>query len=331
MNQPARASALENIEKQPTILVADDNEVNIHLIQAQLGNQGYQIAVAMDGQEALDQAYAIMPDLILLDVMMPKMDGYEVCHKLKNDYRTLFIPIVMLTALSDMQDKIKALEMGADDFITKPFNKLELRTRVKSLIRIKQLHDELENSADVIGAMILALEAKDTYTKGHSERVADLAVRLSQKIGLDESCQKRLHRAGLLHDIGKIGTSESILHKEDKLTEEEINHVKEHTEWGHKILSPLKSMAPLLNIVRSYHERCDGKGYPDGLTREQIPLEARVLAIADTYDSMTSDRPYRKGVPHDEVLRKMTEFKGTGQFDDEILTQFLEMMKEGVE
>lgn len=314
-------------EKKALVLIADDNEVNVNLIQAQLQNQGYEMAVAMDGQEALDKVYALMPDLILLDIMMPKLDGYEVCRRLKLDPRTMFIPIVVLTALSEMQDKIKALEMGADDFLTKPFNKLELRTRVKSLLRVKQLHDELESSTDVLGAMILALEAKDPYTKGHSERVSALAVKLGARVGLNEAAQRRLERAGLLHDIGKIGMSEAILHKQGKLTDEEIAKMREHPELGYKILQPLKSMAPILQIVRSYHERCDGKGYPDGLTKDQIPKEARVLAIADAYDSLTSTRSYREGVSHEDALSKMEKDVGSGQFDDELLRQFLAMMK----
>jgi putative two-component system response regulator len=316
------------LENHPLILIADDNEVNINLIQAQLQNQGYRIETANDGQETLEKIYRLMPDLILLDIMMPKVDGYEVCRQAKSDIRTLFIPIVILTALSDIQDKIKALELGADDFITKPFNKLELRTRVKSLLRMKQLRDELEHSTDVIGAMITALEAKDTYTRGHSERVSALAVRLGERVGLDGIAQKKLQRAGLLHDIGKIGVHETILQKQEKLTKEEAEQMRQHAELGHKILQPLKSMAPILQIVRSYHERCDGKGYPDGLKQEQIPLEARVLAIVDTYDSMTSTRPYREGITPAEAVKKMQETVGTGQFDDELLHKFLAMIRE---
>ena len=316
------------MDQQPLILIADDNEINIQLIKAQLQNQGYRISTAQDGQEALEKIFELLPDLVLLDIMMPKLDGFEVCKQIKENPKTQFIPVVVLTALSDMQDKIKALELGADDFITKPFNKLELRTRVKSLLRMKELHDEMDSSVDVIGAMITALEAKDEYTKGHSERVSKLAIQLAKRCGLDEATQRRLERAGLLHDIGKIGLSENILHKQGSLTEEEIEQIKQHPDLGYKILLPLKSMAPILNIVRSYHERCDGKGYPDGLTREQIPMEARILAIADMYDSMTSTRPYREGVSGEEAMKRMEGIVGTGQFDDEILQKFMLMIKE---
>lgn len=313
-------------DRKPRILIADDNEVNINLLQAQLSTQNYEIETARDGQEALDALSRSMPDLILLDIMMPKVDGYEVCRRVKDDLRSTFVPIIMLTALSDMSDKIKALEMGADDFLTKPFNQLELRTRVKSLLRIKQLYDELEDSTAVIAAMILALEAKDEYTRGHSERVSKLAVQLGKKVGLDDKTLKILERAGLLHDIGKIGMSETILHKQGKLTDDEIAQIKLHPALGYKILQPLKSMAPLLQIVRSYHERCDGKGYPDGLTRDQIPVEARVLAVADAYDSITSTRPYRQGVAPEEGLKRLASQVGTGQFDDDIVQSFIELM-----
>lgn len=313
-------------DRRPRILIADDNEVNINLLQAQLSTQNYDIETARDGQEALDALGRAMPDLILLDIMMPKVDGYEVCRRVKSDLQSTFVPIIMLTALSDMSDKIKALEMGADDFLTKPFNQLELRTRVKSLLRIKQLYDELEDSTAVIASMILALEAKDEYTRGHSERVSKLAVKLGRKVGLDDKTLKILERAGLLHDIGKIGMSETILHKQGKLTDEEVTQIKLHPALGYKILQPLKSMAPLLKIVRSYHERCDGKGYPDGLTRDQIPVEARVLAVADAYDSITSTRPYRQGVAPAEGLKRLASQVGTGQFDDDIVQSFIELM-----
>lgn len=313
-------------DRRPRILIADDNEVNINLLQAQLSTQNYDIETARDGQEALDALGRAMPDLILLDIMMPKVDGYEVCRRVKSDLQSTFVPIIMLTALSDMSDKIKALEMGADDFLTKPFNQLELRTRVKSLLRIKQLYDELEDSTAVIASMILALEAKDEYTRGHSERVSKLAVKLGRKVGLDDKTLKILERAGLLHDIGKIGMSETILHKQGKLTDEEVTQIKLHPALGYKILQPLKSMAPLLQIVRSYHERCDGKGYPDGLTRDQIPVEARVLAVADAYDSITSTRPYRQGVAPAEGLKRLASQVGTGQFDDDIVQSFIELM-----
>ena len=262
-----------------TILIVDDNKVNVELIKAQLKPYNYNIQIAYDGEEALEKIDTNPPDIVLLDLMMPKISGYEVCRSIKQNKETQFIPVIIITALQELEDKIKAIELGADDFLVKPFNKLELTTRIKSLLHMKSMHDELETSENVLFSLASALEAKDKYTKGHSERVSMIAVDIARVMKLPERDVEILHKGGLLHDIGKIGVREDILLKEGKLTGEEMKHVQEHTTIGYVICAPLKSLEEALSCIRSHHERFDGKGYPDGLKGDEIPLRGQIMAV----------------------------------------------------
>ena len=313
-------------ETRQTILVVDDNEANVELLDAYLTAYGYDVITAMDGESGLEKTYAEMPDLLLLDIMMPGLSGYEVCKRLKEDEKTRFIPIVMITALTEMDDKIKGLDVGADDFLSKPFNKLELMARVRSLLRLKTLHDELESSEDIICALALAIEAKDTYTKGHSERVANLSRDLAVEVGFPPVMQAKLHKAGVLHDIGKIGLREAVLHKEGSLDSNEYEEVTSHPKTGAIICEPLKSISDIIPMIRHHHEWFNGSGHPDGLKGEGIPLGAKIISIADTYDAMTSARPYRDAMKREKALDIMKSEKDSGQWDPDLLTSFLKMM-----
>lgn len=291
---------------KPKILAVDDNPANIEILEAYLLKDGYEIIKASNGIEALEKVNEHSPDIILLDIMMPEMNGYEVCEKLKNDPKYRFIPIIMLTAMQDIKDKIKSIEAGADDFITKPFNHLELRTRIKSLLRIKSLYDDLEDMENILFTLASIIEAKDEYTKGHSERVSKYAQRLAEHLGLPKLDQTLLRRSGLLHDIGKIAISSDILNKPGALTGKEMDDINKHVLISSDFLKHLKSAEQLLPIIKYHHERWDGTGYPDGLNGEEIPLLARILRVADIYDALTSDRPYRSKMSKEkafEVLR----------------------------
>ncbi|MBI2339996.1 MAG: response regulator [Deltaproteobacteria bacterium] len=309
------------------VLIVDDNPTNVELISVQLKPFNYEVRKAYSGEEALELVKQDPPDLILLDLMMPRMSGYEVCQILKTDPLTHLIPIVIVTALRELDDKIKAIELGADDFLMKPFNKLELVTRVKSLLRVKDLYDSLELSEAVVFTLAEALEAKDVYTRGHSERVSKYSVLLGKELGLKPPELEDLRRGALLHDIGKVGVREAILNKEDKLTQEEISHIRTHPARGYEICKRLKSFKNVLPIIRSHHERWDGKGYPDGLKGEEIPFLARICFITDAFDAMTSNRPYRKGMYPPQAADIFEREIDCGQWDPKILKVFIDLVR----
>lgn len=308
------------------ILAVDDNPLNIELLEAYLLKDGYEVIVANNGVEALEQVKNQKPDLVLLDIMMPELDGYEVCKTLKNDPEYRFIPIIMLTALHDIKDKVKGIEAGADDFISKPFNHLELMTRVKSLLRIKYLHDDLEDMENIIYTLTTAVEAKDKYTRGHSERVSKYAEGLAKYLKLSKADQILLRRAGLLHDIGKIGISGEILNKPGVLDADEMDDVKRHPVISADILKHLKSVQQIIPAIKHHHERWDGTGHPDKLKGEKIPLLARILQVADIYDALTSDRPYRSKMSNKEALGVL-KLEAGKSCDPRLVDSLIEMLK----
>lgn len=311
----------------PKILIVDDNVANVDLLETYLVSAKYSVIKAFDGLEALTVAYEEEPDLILLDIMMPELDGYEVCKRLRADKKMQFIPIVMITALTEMDAKIKGLDVGADDFLSKPFNRLEMLARIRSLLRIKTLHNDLERSENIIFTLALALEAKDPYTGGHSERVANLSGRLSMELGLPEVIQDRIYKAGILHDIGKIGVSDTILNKNEALDSNEYEEVINHPSLGANICEPLDSLIEVIPIIKYHHERFDGTGHPEGLAGEEIPLGARMISITDTFDAMTSARPYRSAIGREKAIEIMEREIESGQWDPKLIKIFIQMMK----
>lgn len=291
----------------------------------------YEVQKTYDGEQALEMVKKDPPDLILLDLMMPKLSGYEVCQRLKSDSKTAFIPIIIVTALRELEDKIRAIECGSDDFLIKPFNKVELTTRIKSLLRLKELHDALDDSESVVFTLAEALEAKDIYTRGHSERVAKYSVILAKEMGWSDQEVEEIRRGSLLHDIGKIGVKEEILNKAERLTQEELEHIRTHPARGYEICKNLKSFRNLLPIIRSHHERMDGKGHPDGLKGDEIPVSARICSITDAFDAMTSNRPYRKGVTPLQAANIFERELDSGQWDPEIVKTFIQLIRRSYE
>lgn len=316
--------------RKPRILVADDNAANVDLIKMQLKNSGYELESSCDGADTLEKVKSFHPDLILLDLMMPVISGYDVCQTLKADKNFRFIPIIVVTALQELEDKLKAIDLGADDFLIKPFNRLELATRIRSLLRLKAAYDDLDTSENILLSLAQAIEAKDIYTRGHSERVARYSRQLAKAIGLSEREQNLLWRGGLLHDIGKIGVSEAILHKPGPLTSEEMDHVRTHPLKGFEICCNLKSLAPGLTVIKNHHERVDGNGHPDRLEGEKIPLFARIASIADSFDAMTTNRPYRKAMHPEEALKVFEKERDWGQWDPRLLDEFMKLVRNGV-
>lgn len=301
------------------ILVVDDEQKNILVLESMLVPLGHKVTSATNGSEALAKVKEDPPDLILLDVMMPDLNGFTVCKLLKANEETRLIPVILVTALSEVSDRVKGFESDADDFLTKPVNRHELIARVRSCLRIKSLNDQLENSDDVLYAFARAVEAKDPYTIGHSERVARFATDLGLVAGLSQDQLTELKRGGLLHDIGKIGVPDALLGKPGKLTKEEFQVIQQHPVIGEEICQSLKSFVSILPLIRSHHERLDGSGYPDGLKGDEIPFIVQILSVSDSFEAMTSDRPYRSGLPIEKVERIFLEEVDRGHFDRELV------------
>jgi putative two-component system response regulator len=304
------------------ILVVDDNRTNALLLERVLVGEGHQVEVACDGQEALDRVKTACPDLILLDLDMPKIDGYEVCRQVKNDPITRLVPIVIVTAQNAFDAKLRAWELGADDFITKPFQCLEVVARCRSLLRIKRLVEERDSAEAVVFAFARVVEAKSPYTHGHSERVAAYALTLAAQVGLDDNEWETLRSGALLHDIGKVSVPDAILDKPETLTAAEFEIMKQHTVQGARIAEPLKSVRASVPMIRWHHERLDGRGYPDGLFGGAIPVPVRVLSVADVYDSLSSARPYRGAIPHMQCLEILRRDAAGGGLDPELVEAF---------
>lgn len=318
------------INSKPRILVVDDNPSIRSLLMAELGALNYEVESAVDGRDGLDRIHSTEQppvDLIIMDVMMPRMNGFEATAILKNDEKTRLIPIIMVTSLQTLEDKIKGLEAGVDEFLSKPFNQVELETRVKTLLKVKFLNDDLESATSVVVSLALALESRDPYTQGHSRHVGDLARRFAEWLGLSPEEQKNCGLAGLLHDIGKIGTPDAVLQKPKWLTPEEYQMIRDHPVVGAKICEPLKLTRGSIPGIKHHHEHYDGTGFPDGFKNGEIPIAARIVAIADAYDAMVYDRPYRKALPPAEAIANLEQV--TGQFyDPDLLAKFKKMIAE---
>ena len=312
-----------------TILVADDQAANRELLEELLTPQGCKVVTVPDGAAALEELTRAQFDLVLLDVMMPHLNGFEVCEKIKNNPDTYLIPVIMITALSDKQDRIEGIRVGADDFLSRPLDRTELLARVRSLLKLKQRTDELERAESVLFSLARSIEGKDPYTHGHCERLSDYSTRLGEHLGLSEDQLIALRRAGIVHDVGKIAVPDAILLKPGSLTADEWRQIREHPVVGERICAPLKSFRFVLPIIRHHHEKFDGSGYPDGLRGEEIPVTARVLQVVDVYDALTTDRPYKKAFSITDALQTMKEEVAKGWWDPPIFDQFERLIRSG--
>jgi putative two-component system response regulator len=311
-----------------SILLIEDDPQAVGVLEPILISKGYSVTVARDGVEGLNKLRSTSPDLLLCDIDMPRMDGIEVCRAVKNDPATRLIPVVMLTGFGDLENKIEALQAGADEFLNKPYNSLELFTRLNSLLRMRYLNAQLDNAEDVLFSMARAIEAKDVYTQGHVERVSNFAMQLGAFMGLSDEEQDSLRKGGILHDIGKIGVPDHILNKNGPLSKEERDVIQLHPEQGARICGKLKSIRGAIPIIRHHHERMDGSGYPDKLLGEEIPLLARILTVVDIYDALTTTRSYRKGLAHETALEILWEETNKGWWDKEVVGEFTKMVSQ---
>jgi putative two-component system response regulator len=313
---------MPNAAEESVVLIADDSEMSREVLSSVLSAEGYQVICAEDGNQTLELIEKRRVNLVLLDVMMPGMSGFEVCRIIKSKAETLFTPVVLVTGLSCVNDRIEGITCGADDFLSKPVNFQELLARTRSLLRLKEFTDELENAETVLFSLALSIEAKDPYTRGHCDRLSAYATAMAEHLRLPAEQCVALRRAGVIHDVGKIAVPEHILLKKGPLTPDEWTVIKQHPVVGERICTPLKSFRHVLPIIRHHHEKQDGSGYPDGLKGEEVPITARILQIADVYDALTTDRPYHGALPRSEALGIMHEEAKRGWWDMEILAAF---------
>ncbi len=324
------------------LLVIDDSPEVLKLMKILLSDE-FALELAASAEQGLEIMRKKNPDLVLCDVMMPGMDGHAFCKTVKNDEDLQHIPVILVTARTGVEMMAEGIEAGADDYISKPFDSVELKARIRSLLRIREAESQLAlinrnlkmRTSDLveqqrslflstIKSLVSAIDAKDQYTRHHSTRVTDFTLKIARNMGLSEKELEELELASLLHDIGKIAVPESVLNKPSQLTEEEFACIKEHPPKGENILQPMVELKEISRVVRAHHEHYNGSGYPDGLKGQGIPIGARIMALADAYDSITSERPYRKAVSHRAAVKEIIRCSGV-QFDPEVVEHFLEV------
>ena len=310
------------------VLVVDDLPANARLLRSLLERDGYVVSTAATGVDALAMVAAAPPDLVLLDVMMPGIDGFETCRRLKALPGMRLVPVVLVTALHESDDRIKGIEAGADDFLTKPFNPHELGARVRSLLRIKKYTDELDSAEAVILSLAFTIEARDPCTEGHCQRLATYAAALGSHLGLPGPEVEALERGGVLHDIGKIGVPDAILLKSGPLTAEERAIMRTHTVIGDRLCGELRLLDRVRPIVRWHHERLDGSGYPDGLRGDEIPLVAQIVSVADVFDALTTRRPYRAPISPEEACAELRRESALGWRRRDLVDAFVALVQQ---
>jgi len=323
-------------ESKSTILIVDDEPFGRETLESILEPEGYTLVMAENGYQAIEEARAVRPDVILLDVMMPGMNGFEVCKRIRSEKQLAEIPILFLTALDDRQSLLSGLEAGADDFISKPFDRFELRARLLGITRLnrfhklneersnlEQAHAELKTAYEAtIEGWSRAMDLRDRETEGHTQRVTQLTLKLAEAMGMKPDELVHVRRGALLHDMGKLGVPDAVLHKPDKLNDAEWELMRQHPQLAYDMLYPIEYLHPALDIPYCHHEKWDGTGYPRKLKGEEIPLSARIFAIVDVWDALTSDRPYRMAMKKEEVLQYIKEQSGK-HFDTKVVELFL--------
>jgi putative two-component system response regulator len=330
MHLPRWESVLEDAAQAPTILIVDDIELNRRLLKAMLKTAAYRILEAARPSAAIGILEKEKVDLVVVDLVMPEMSGPEFCHLLKSERRTQLIPILMTTSVQGTENEVAGIESGADEFLIKPLQPAVARTRIRAMLRNKALTDSLEEAETILFALAQSVERRDKYTGMHCERLTTYTLALGQALGLQRQEQLALYRGSYLHDIGKIGIPDGILFKRGLLTDEEWQTMRLHTIRGEEICKPMKTLAPVLPIIRSHHERWDGSGYPDGLSGEDIPLLARILQVADIYDALTTARPYKPAFSHQHAIEIMVEEARRGWRDPELVPLFAEVSQQSI-
>ena len=311
-----------------TILVVDDDpEIRAVLADAMLGS-GHAVRTAASAEQALAVLERAPLDLVVTDVHMGAMSGVELCARIKSDARWALLPVVIVTAVSDLDSRVAGLAAGADDFFAKPFDFVELNTRARALIRVKTLLDQLERAECVITTLGATIEARDVYTGGHCERLAAYAVALGRALGVPEPLGRALRLGGYLHDLGKIAVPDGVLLKPGPLTPAERQEVNRHPGVGADLVRGLRTLDDVRPLIRHHHERWDGSGYPDRLQGEAIPLGARIMAVVDVYDALRTARPYKSPLPLARTLDVLKAERDAGAWDPVVVNAFLEVLRD---
>jgi putative two-component system response regulator len=306
-----------------SILVADDDETSTRFLHRLLAREGHRVSVAHTGDQALAMCAASPPDLVLIDLVAPRGVGFDVCRSLKEQPTTRFVPVVIVTAPTGHGDRLKGIDAGCDDFLTKPFDAMELHARIRSLVKLKRYTDELESAESVIIGLGATIEARDPCTRGHCQRLAHYATMLGRHLGLDDGDLSALGRGGFLHDIGKIAVPDAVLLKEGTLDPHESRVMQKHPLVGDTLCAGLRSLQNVRPIVRHHHERLDGTGYPDGLRSGEVPLLAQIVGIVDVFDALTTARPYRPAQPAEVACEVLTSEAAKGWRDRVLVEEFV--------
>jgi putative two-component system response regulator len=322
MSHESALSRLLTLDDRALVLIVEDDAGNRALLERLLEREGYRTKAVGDGEAAILAVGEHAPDLILLDIGLPRMDGYEVTRRLRTNLNTLTVPVILLTGRSSLDDVVEGLDAGADDFLSKPFRQPELLARIRSALRLRQALVRMDAAHKAVAALANAVEAKDPSTEQHCQRLANLAARLGAQAGLNPLELEAVAYGALLHDVGKIGVPEAILTKPTPLDSDEWEIMRRHPEIGERICEPLSSAGTFTPIVRHHHERWDGRGYPDGLRGEAIPLGARIVGLVDSFDAMTHDRPYRRALPVPVAVNELWQESGS-QFDRALVPMFV--------
>lgn len=321
---PADAPAVSSAQR---IMIVDGQDINRRMLRAMLKSDSYKLIECKNAPEAMKILEAERIDVVVLDLVLPGVSGPELCRWLKANRKTRLIPVLMLTSVQGVENEIEGISSGADDFIIKPVNPTVIRTRIQSMLRNKALVDSLEEAETILFALAQTVERRDSYTGQHCERLATLSVLMGEALHLPASDLTALYRGGFLHDIGKISVPDAVLFKAGPLTPDEWDVMKRHTVEGENICKTMRTLAPVLPIIRSHHERLDGSGYPDGLKKSEIPLLAQILQVVDIYDALTTSRSYKPALSDEETFAIMRKEVDRGWRDNDLVNLFIGLMQ----
>ena len=313
------------MHKAGRVLVVDDYEPNLRGLSQLLERAHYTVLTASNGRDALETVRRERPDLVLLDVLMPGISGVDVCAELKRSVDTRLTPVVLISGEQERQPRLAGLDAGADDFLNKPVDPEELQARVRSLMRLKRLTDDLESAESLFLTLGRIVEARDPCTEGHCERLSDYATMLGKHLNLDQTDLDALYRGAFLHDVGKIAIPDRVLLKKGRLTRQEYALMKQHPAIGDDLCRTVRSFEAVRPIVRHHHERVDGCGYPDGLAGDRIPLLAQIVSIVDVFDALTTDRPYHRALPTAAAYQMMGDDARGGWCREDLVAVFIDL------